>query len=287
MCANFGIERQGDWPAGAILAQANDAPPGLAFWICAQPVHLAINRDQLELLPPAQLHLPDAQSRTLFSAIESHCAGYGLLMKYIEPGLWCIGSPRVQDLSTMEIECVEGRSVNEALPSGADASWWQRLIVELQMVLHQQPVNMVRESQGEVPVNSIWIWGGGSVPEVQPHFDTMCVRHPLLRALARASQARSIEVPCNIGDFSNSDCGLIEIPDTIDTQPDARLSQLDVEWMSPAWEALGTGALDELNMVFALDQGLVTCRCDRRARRRFWKRGSALRRQLAQWQSDK
>lgn len=286
MCAQFGIERQQDWPAGAILAHANGAQAGTAFWICAQPAHLAINRDELVLLPPAQLHLTDRQSKSLFSSVETHCAERGLQMRYVEAGLWCIGSPRTQDLVTMEPECVEGRSVNGALPSGADAPWWQRLVVELQMVLHQDPVNIARESNGEAPVNSVWIWGGGSAPEVHHHFDTMCVEHPLLRAMARLSRARAIETPCNIDSVLEGNGGLVELANTTGTDIDTFLSWIETKWMEPAWEALGKGSLKELNMVFAVPGGLITCRCDRQARRRFWKRRSALRLQLVHWKPD-
>ncbi|MCB1639923.1 MAG: hypothetical protein KDI15_13865, partial [Thiothrix sp.] len=30
---------------------------------------------------------------------------------------------------------------------------------ELQMLLHQHPVNQARERQGQLPVNSLWLWG--------------------------------------------------------------------------------------------------------------------------------
>ena len=284
MCGQFGVKRQRDWPAAAILAQANGASPGPTFWICAQPVHLTVNRDELILLPPAQLHLRDTQSRSLFASIEAHCADHGLQMRYIEADMWCIGSPRVHDLSTSEIQCVEGRSVGTALPNGGDAPWWQRLIVELQMVLHEHPVNVTRESNGEVPVNSVWIWGGGLMPQIQSSFDTMCVADPLLRALASLSRARAPDTPCNIGNILDGNAGLIEFANASGTDIDQRLLRLETEWMAPAWEALRAGALEEMYMVFTLHGGLVTCRCDRRARRRFWKRGAALRRQLAQWQ---
>ena len=34
------------------------------------------------------------------------------------------------------------------------------------MTLHSQPVNAERQSFGKPPVNSLWIWGGGVVPEL-------------------------------------------------------------------------------------------------------------------------
>lgn len=283
MCASFGIERQQDWPVGAILAQANGALTDSTFWLCAQPVHLAVNRDALVLLPPAQLHLADAQSRTLFRSIEAHCAALGLQMRYIEAGMWCIGSQRRQDLATTEIERVQGRSVNDALASGGDARWWQRLTVELQMLLHQHEVNVARETGGEAPVNSVWFWGGGTAQDVHHRFDTMCVDHPLLRAIARLSRARFLESSCNINSILDGNRGLVELACATDNDVDACLSRLETDWMAPAWKTLGKGSLKELNMVFAQPEGLVTCRCDSRARWRFWRGHAAFRRQLSRW----
>jgi len=33
------------------------------------------------------------------------------------------------------------------------------------MVLHQSPANEARRSRGELPINSVWFWGGGALPE--------------------------------------------------------------------------------------------------------------------------
>jgi hypothetical protein len=37
---------------------------------------------------------------------------------------------------------------------------------ELQMLLHEHPVNLAREARGDLPVNSVWLWGGGTRPAV-------------------------------------------------------------------------------------------------------------------------
>jgi hypothetical protein len=36
---------------------------------------------------------------------------------------------------------------------------------ELQMVLHNSLVNREREAEGKPPINGIWLWGAGSLPE--------------------------------------------------------------------------------------------------------------------------
>lgn len=277
VCASFGIERQFDWPAGAILARAHGADHGAAYWICAQPVHLAINRDDLVLQPRAQLGLSDSESRTLFALLEPHFAEYELAMVHIDTGLWCVGSRRNQHLATTEIERAEGSSVDRSQPSGKDAAWWQRLVLEAQMRMHEQPLNVAREQRDDLPVNSLWLWGGGSVPQVSNRFDTMCVSEPLLRAAALLSQAKLIEMPSNALDVMAEDAHvLVEYTVSAEDTPGASLAALESNWIAPAWRALDDGRLDQLTLVLPLPNGLVTCHCDRKARRRFWKRSQAL-----------
>ena len=45
-----------------------------------------------------------------------------------------------------------------------DASRWHRWMNEVQMALHECPVNVERERRGAVPINSVWPWGAGSLP---------------------------------------------------------------------------------------------------------------------------
>ena len=144
-------------------------------------------------------------------------------------------------------------------------------------------INAAREQRGESTVNSLWLWGGGTASRVRAHFDTMCVADPLLRAVARLSGARLVAT-AGIKHFLGSDRGLVEFVADTGASLEADLSLLESCWLSPAWEALGKGWLQELSMVLALPGKLVICRCDRAARRRFWRRRRAFQRQIVQWQ---
>ncbi|NIO40946.1 MAG: hypothetical protein GTO41_12655, partial [Burkholderiales bacterium] len=197
-CTSFGVKRQRDWPIGPILAQAHGVLRNSTFWICAQPVHLAIDGNGLFLRPYSELHLSSDESQMLFSFLQSRLAEHDLEMAHIDTGLWCIGTRGRHKLSTVDIDWAVHRRVDSLLPSGEDAAWWQRLLVEVQMSLHEHPLNLAREERGQVSVNSIWLWGGGTVPVVRRHFDKICVFDPVLRAIALMSQAQQIDLPANV-----------------------------------------------------------------------------------------
>src|SRR3546814_19166238 len=54
---------------------------------------------------------------------------------------------------------------------GSEGSGGRVLIGEAQVVLHNQPRNAQRAEQGRPPVNSLWFWGGGVLPDAvrSPH----------------------------------------------------------------------------------------------------------------------
>jgi hypothetical protein len=60
---------------------------------------------------------------------------------------------------------VDGESPDEYLPSGEAAAGHRKLISEVEMALHEHEVNQRRVEEGQQPVNSLWLWGGGRAPE--------------------------------------------------------------------------------------------------------------------------
>ena len=285
ICAAFGVKRQNDWPVGAILAQAREAPGVSAFWVCANPVHLAIDRDSLILQPLSELRISDQESQALVSAIRAHFATEQLEMIHIDTGVWVVGALHDQNLSTTELALAEGRSVDGLLPTGADAPWWQRMVTEAQMILHDHPVNIAREQRGEVPINSLWIWGGGTAPVIQKSFDTMHAADALLRALAALSGTPLMDLPGDALDIPLDHRYLVEFVVTDKPGTTGSISALETDWIAPAWRALGTGRLDELTLIVPLPNAIAVCQCDRKARRRFWRRNRTLTRLLGQWQA--
>ena len=189
----------------------------------------------------------------------------------------------IRDRVTSELELVEGHNVNDELPSGQDSSTWQRYITEAQMILHDHPVNAARESRGEPVVNSLWLWGGGVVPEANTFFGRMSVNDSLLREIGKLSGAQMTNPPAASIEFCDTGNNLAELPRRIAGDDDI-LAQLESNWMVPAWRALRTGKLDKVTLVLRLSGAMVECSCDRKARRRFWKRRQPLSGTLARLQ---
>ena len=51
------------------------------------------------------------------------------------------------------------------LPTGKDGKQWHTVLNEMQILLHTAQVNIERERRGDLPINSLWFWGSGRLPQ--------------------------------------------------------------------------------------------------------------------------
>jgi len=72
------------------------------------------------------------------------------------------------------------------LPEGDNARQWRSLLNEAQIVLTQHPLNAQRARRGLPPVNSVWFWGAGVLPQwVRCGFARIYTNDETATALAR------------------------------------------------------------------------------------------------------
>ena len=64
---------------------------------------------------------------------------------------------------------ISGKQVRDFLPKGDGADELINLMNSSQMVLHNHPVNKLREEREQLPATSIWLWGHGKSPVLQPY----------------------------------------------------------------------------------------------------------------------
>ena len=156
LCAAFGVM---DQSIAAVTLRADGLEAGGAYWLRADPVHLSLQRDQLILHPDVA---PSAdEAARLCVSLNAHFAGQGLRFFAPHPQRWYLQLDHVPDMSTSPLAQVEGCNVYEHLPQGTDALRWHSVFNEIQMLLFEHAVNQAREARGELPINSVWLWGGG------------------------------------------------------------------------------------------------------------------------------
>ncbi len=166
MFTAFGYQRSaGDWPAAAVTRLADfDAGDQGEWWLRADPVHLKVDMGNLVLIDGEHFALDLVEARALADIVSEHFSHLGWRLDVDHPMRWYLKLETPARIQTTPLSMARLRNIDAYLPSGEEANSWHRLLNETQMVLHDCAVNRSREARGEVPVNSLWFWGGGVLP---------------------------------------------------------------------------------------------------------------------------
>lgn len=165
------------------LAYENPAffdPKKQQMWLCADPVHIQIQHDQLILVDKTYLDLTAEESQSILTALNTFLKPDGIQFFMTEPAHWYLtmeDQSYLTGLETTPLQHVVGRHIESFLPTGTQAQYWRKLFNEIQMFLFNLPVNTQREANGKLPINSLWFWGQNEVfsPSVLPYHKNMTI----------------------------------------------------------------------------------------------------------------
>ena len=158
------LEAAGVEPLTAGLAalryrgQTGQAPTG---WLAAaDPVHLETRLRHLVLRPFRPGDVTAEEMDAILASVRSAFPDDALQYEQVD-GLGYLRSDRPIATAGCSAACAGGRLPDEYMPAGAEAASFHRLQSEIQMLLHEHPVNEARRQRGQLVVNSLWLWGGG------------------------------------------------------------------------------------------------------------------------------
>jgi hypothetical protein len=246
----FGVE---PLPAGALTAGAE------GFWVRADPVHLRLLRDRMLIVPVAGL--ARAQADALVATLNRHFAGRHEF-RAPHPDAWAMRAEPAP-LDARAPQELAGADVNAHLPGAP----WAALLTEIQMALHEHPVNEALE----LPVNSVWLWGAGTLPKsASAPWHSLAASEPLARGLARVAGMAARESAPSAGAW------LAQLPE--DGRHLAVLegpaTELEARWFAPLLAALKGGRIGMVTL--HLPEAGVAAETTRGDLRRFWRRPRAL-----------
>ena len=167
LCSLFDLQgsEDNDLPVAALSHLVDDDHSPDKVWMRADPVHLSAKSNSVVLLDESSFTLDQHDALVLAAGIRDILAEHGWILEAPTTNRWYIQSESMPRILTTAIHEVVGHEIHRHLPVGEDQSDWHRLINEIQMCLHASQINEERQKRGELPVNSVWFWGGGSVPE--------------------------------------------------------------------------------------------------------------------------
>lgn len=192
LCKEFNVaKQQNDWPIAPLMLHAD--APDLAktskdFWMRADPVHLRIEQNHIMLADSQAFQISIEEAEQIVQDLNHNLGNHDFSFFPLHPDRWYIRTPKAPEMFTHTLSHVTCKNINNFLPTGAESIVWHQLFNEIQMLLHEHPINQARESRGELPINSVWFWGGGNMPQLtQSPYTRVWSEDDLPRALALAS----------------------------------------------------------------------------------------------------
>lgn len=251
------------WPVAALTRQADAGDAAGAGWLRADPAYVRPDINGARLLACGDmLGLTTQDCATLLPALKPLFGDTGFPIDAPTPSRWYLRLPRETKLPAFtEPADALGADLFEHMAEGSEGRRWRALMAEAQVVLHNHPLNVERAARGRPPVNSLWFWGGGALPDtVHARHATVCSGDSTADALAHAAGvARPLPERFVVaGDDSSFDLHTVR-----------DLAQLDLAWLQPACAALARGELQALELDFEDGRGY---RSTRGQRWRFWRR---------------
>lgn len=259
VCSLFGIVQgsDADLPLGALRRYGYTPEVGSQTVMCIDPVYLRADIRQLFLHDPTALDISETQAAELAGLIDSHLDGSGRRLERSSPHHWHLVLERPAAIQTAPLREVVGRDIDPWLPWGEQAMAWRGLLNEMQMLLHDCAANGLRSGSGQLPVNSVWFYGQGTLPMgLQTDVSTVWTKDAVTTGLAKLAEADVHDTPTSIESVlqAGTGCHLVCIED-LQFAADDRFSdwmdmlcQLEARFFAPLADALRRQDVQELHL---------------------------------------
>ena len=196
LARHFDLRPRG-WPAAAMtrLLDAGEGEARGATWLRADPAHIRPDINGARLLGiGANLGMDQADVDALLPALRPLFGDAGFALDAPHPTRWYLRLPGGTPLPAfVSPDQALGDDVFDHAPRGDAARRWRALESEVQITLHNHPHNAVRLASGRVPVNALWFWGGGNLPDaVSASVPTVYSEDPAVLGAARLGKLRGM-----------------------------------------------------------------------------------------------
>src|SRR5688572_16936463 len=131
-------------PASVAAAAYDELASADMVWLAA-PVHLSASLRSVHLDPFGMLRLDAAGQEALRASFEQTFRDSGYRLVPASSGVFLAAGPALEQIETADPARHLGSSITEALPTGRDAPALRRLGAEIEMWLHEHPVNISRQ----------------------------------------------------------------------------------------------------------------------------------------------
>ena len=275
LCDSFGVPCAADAPIAPVSAAFDGLAAGC--WMRADPVHLSLQRDQTLV---SGVLVNSEEAAAMCTSLNGHFAGQGMEFFAPHPQRWYVRLDTLPRIHTTPVSRVIGGDARRVLPAGTDALHWHQVFNEIQMLLFAHPLNEAREARGELPVNSVWFWGGGCSADALPQKNYDCVRSDAVLAEMLAAAAGIPFLPWSGQWLQEENCdqqllvwtGLhsaLQRGDLLAWR--TALQDFETNYAQPLWQALRYGKIAQLRLDIGGGDRLRQVRLTRGDAWAFWR----------------
>lgn len=285
LCEAFGVSKQQNWPIAPILLQAENtdqASAGKDYWLRADPVHLRIEQNHILLADSQMFKISIKESNQLADIVNQHFERDALVFMPISPDRWYVRIEKTPDIQLHTLSQIAGSNINNFLPTGEDRTIWHNRFNEIQMLLHEHPINQVRQDRGDLAINSLWFWGGGTLPQsATSAYTQIWSNEALPSALALASGTQHANLPANaeIWQETAEQGNHLIVLDALWRKTQYNnvygwredLKGLEMNWFAPLYTALKKSQITQLTLTAIEDNIARNYIITRKSLWKFWK----------------
>lgn len=184
------VLQQFGYPSGYYhLAQLRAIADGLdpqRYWVCADPLHLAVDVAHIYSLGNAYLNLSMIDVMNVVESI-NELFDKSLRVVATHPLRWYLELTEAWQFSSVSPQQLLGKTLVDKMPKGNDSLRIKRLFNEIQMLLYSHEVNQARREQQQPTLDGLWFWGVGESlePLAACPWDGVISDDPIVCQLAR------------------------------------------------------------------------------------------------------
>lgn len=127
----------------------------------ADPAFQQIDMNNATLGNPLELDLTVDECIKLQQTLNQHFAADGIHFESKDPHRWYCHFEELPTVTSTPVSAATGRDVARCRLNGAEVRQWRRKLAEIEMLLFDHPVNLLRQQNNKLPVNTLWLWGEG------------------------------------------------------------------------------------------------------------------------------
>ena len=265
LCKQFGVKKQSDWPLAPITLMGEGAQQEAGYWFLVHPVHFVLQRDFFSL--GDAVNLTADETELLVADFNQHFSQDGLRFLPSKSGefLYLHVNDDVE-VATYLLPEAMGRDVGKRMPHGKQGMKFQALLNEVQMLLHDHPINRAREEKGLLALNSLWLSGGGGFKKIN-----QSAQKPAFKLFANDA------LSMGLAKWSGISIGLVKDYASLKLACDsviviANNSNLESDWFAPMLKGLKQKELETLRCHFDVHGMTFTLHLNPRDTWKFWRK---------------